>query len=161
MILKRHNKVGGFPDSRAVYSIAPNCSTPLSTARVQIYCKESEKVASDLGWGSCFLRYSVFPPYQQMASYNLALTLPMLRLLPSKAQERKDFLKPSKPCHVGIHWIAFADYSQMGTQVPGFLSFFSFLVHFVLAKLATSSIRVNMAENVIINKFQNTSLREK
>ena len=31
------------------------------------------------------------------------LTLPMLRLLSSKAQERKDFYKLSKPCHVGTH----------------------------------------------------------
>ena len=39
------------------------------------------------------------------------LTLPMLRLLSSKAQGHKDFGKPSKHCHVGIHWIAFAEYS--------------------------------------------------
>ena len=30
----------------------------------------------------------------------------------------------------------------MSTHMPGFQSFFSFLCHFVLAKLATSSIRV-------------------
>ena len=30
----------------------------------------------------------------------------------------------------------------MSTHVPGFQSFFSFLIHFVLAKLATSNIRV-------------------
>ena len=29
--------------------------------------------------------------------------LPMLRLLLSKAQERKDLLKTSKPCNVDIH----------------------------------------------------------
>ena len=39
------------------------------------------------------------------------LTLPMLRQLLSKAQGSKDYLKPSKPCHVGIHWIALAEYS--------------------------------------------------
>ena len=50
----------------------------------------------------------------------------MLRLLSSKAQGRKDFWKPSKPCHVGIHWIALAEYSQMSTHVPGFQSFFIF-----------------------------------
>ena len=53
--------------------------------------------------------------------------------------ERKD----AKTCHVGIHWKALAEYSQMSSH----LSFFSdilyrFLHHFVLAKLATSSIRV-------------------
>ena len=67
----------------------------------------------------------------------------MLRLISSKAQRHKDFWKPSKPCHVGIHWIALAVCSQMSTHVPGFQSLFSvFLQHFVLAKWATSSIRV-------------------
>ena len=47
-------------------------------------------------------------------------------------------------CHVGIHWIALAEHSQMSTHVPGFQSFLflAFLHHFVLAKLANSSIRV-------------------
>ena len=35
--------------------------------------------------------------------YTLSLTLPMLRLPSSKAQRRKDFWKPSKTCHFGIH----------------------------------------------------------
>ena len=34
------------------------------------------------------------------------------------------FLKPSNPCHVGIHWIVHAEYSQMSTHKPGFQSFF-------------------------------------
>ena len=46
----------------------------------------------------------------------LCLTLPMLRLLLSKGKGCRDFLKPSKPCHVGIHWIALAENSQMSTQ---------------------------------------------
>ena len=37
-----------------------------------------------------------------------------------QGQGRKDFRKPSKPCHVGIHWIALTEYSQMSTHVPGF-----------------------------------------
>ena len=53
------------------------------------------------------------------------LTLPMLRLLSSKAQGWKDFWKPSKPCFCQ----SFSDFS-------------GFLHHFVLAKLAASSIRV-------------------
>ena len=51
----------------------------------------------------------------------------------------KDFWKSSKPCHVGIHWIALTKCSRMSTHLAGFQSFFSI---FVLAKLATSSIRV-------------------
>ena len=30
-----------------------------------------------------------------------------------------------KPCDVGIHWKAFAEYSQVSIHVPGFTSFFS------------------------------------
>ena len=52
------------------------------------------------------------------------------------------FFKPSKPCHIGIRWIALDEYSQMSTHMPGFQSFFRFLYHFVSAKLATSSVRV-------------------
>ena len=33
-------------------------------------------------------------------------------------------------CHVGIHWKALAEYSQMSTHVPGFESFFSFFASF-------------------------------
>ena len=57
---------------------------------------------------------------------NFCLTLPMLRLLLAKAQECKDFWKTSKPCHVGTHWIALAEHSQMSTHLPGFQSFSRF-----------------------------------
>ena len=72
------------------------------------------------------------------------MTLPMLRLISSKAQECKNLWKTSKPCHVCIHWIALDEYSQMSTHMPGFQSYIRFLHHFVLAILATSSIRVNI-----------------
>ena len=62
--------------------------------------------------------------------------------LSSKLQGYKNFRKLAKPCHVGIHWIALAEYFQMSTHMPGFQSFSGFLHLFVLAKLATSSIRV-------------------
>ena len=39
------------------------------------------------------------------------LALPMLRVFSLKAQGKKGCLKPSKPCHVGIHLIALAEYS--------------------------------------------------
>ena len=71
-----------------------------------------------------------------------ALTLLMLRLLSSKAHGCKDFGKLSRPCHVGIHWIVLKECSQMSSHFPGFQSFFRFLHHFVLNKLATTSIRV-------------------
>ena len=72
------------------------------------------------------------------------LTLPMLWLLSSKLQGCKDFWKSSKPCHVGIHWIALNEYPRMRTHVPGFQSFSEFFHHLGLAKLATSSIRVKL-----------------
>ena len=46
------------------------------------------------------------------------LTFPMLRLLSFKAQECNNFLTP-KPCHVGIHWIALVEYSQISTHMAG------------------------------------------
>ena len=52
------------------------------------------------------------------------------------------FLKTSKPCHVGIHWIAHAGYSQTSMHMPVFQLFLGIFHHFVWAKLATSSIRV-------------------
>ena len=86
--------------------------------------------------------------------WNTTLTLPMLRLLSSKEQGCKDFWKLSKPCHVVIHYIALTEYSQMSTHMPGFRSFVIFLRHFELAKLATSSIRMNPS-----NLVQSTMLR--
>ena len=70
------------------------------------------------------------------------LTLPILRLLSSKAQTRNDFEKTSKPCRVGIQLIALAEYSQMSTHIPGFQLFLMFLHDFVLVEIASSSIRV-------------------
>ena len=64
------------------------------------------------------------------------LTLPMLRLLSSKAQERKDFQKTSKPCHVGTHWKALAECSQMSTHLPGFRSFSTFFASFRIGKIS-------------------------
>ena len=54
----------------------------------------------------------------------------------------QDFRKPSKPCCVGIHWIALwvlsDEYPYAGVSVI----FKDFLHHFALSKLATSSMRV-------------------
>ena len=57
------------------------------------------------------------------------------------------FLKPSKPCHVGIHCIALAEYSQMSTHVPGFQPFLRIFASFCTShNLDTSSIRVNIRD---------------
>ena len=82
-----------------------------------------------------FQKYSWSNPSQHLNPSNDEATF-------AKAQGRKPFWKRSKPCHIGIHWKALAEYCQMSTHVPGFQFFFSFLHHLVLAKLATSSIRV-------------------
>ena len=64
------------------------------------------------------------------------LTLPVLRLLSTKAKGRKDFCKLPKTCHVGTYLIALTEHSQMSTHVPGFSHFSVFLHHFVLALAA-------------------------
>ena len=59
----------------------------------------------------------------------------MLRLLPAEAQGCQDLWKPFKPCracHVGIHWMALAEFFQLTTHVPGFQSVFMFLHHFAI-----------------------------
>ena len=66
------------------------------------------------------------------------------RWVSSSAQEHKDLWKPSKPCHVGTHWKALAEFSQIRVPIcQGFSDFSGFLHYFLLAKLATNSIRVN------------------
>ena len=50
----------------------------------------------------------------------MLLMLSVLSILPSIAQGQRFFFKAFKPCHVGIHWIAHAEYSQISTHVPGF-----------------------------------------
>ena len=86
------------------------------------------------------------------------LTLPMLRLLSSQEQGCKDYWKWSKPCHVGIHWNALSEYSQMSTNEPRFQSFFMFfLYHFVVAKLATSNIRI--LQHIVLARLATTSMK--
>ena len=64
------------------------------------------------------------------------LTLPMLRLLSSKAQGHKHFSKPSKPSHVGIHWITLTEFFQMSTYMAGFLSYFRFFASFCIGQIS-------------------------
>ena len=59
----------------------------------------------------------------------------MLRLS-SKADGCKDFWKPSKPCHVGIHGIALAEHSQVNTHEPGFQSFFRLSASFCIDQIS-------------------------
>ena len=63
------------------------------------------------------------------------LTLPMLSILSSKAQGCKDFWKPPKPSHVGIHGIIPAEYSHMSTHVPGFQSFLKIFASFGIGQI--------------------------
>ena len=69
------------------------------------------------------------------------LILPMLRLIQSKQQRRKDIWKLSKPCHVGIHGKALAEYSQMSTHTPGFWH------HYLLSSI-TRTIRANQSSKI-------------
>ena len=61
----------------------------------------------------------------------------------SKAKGCKDIWKPRKPYHVGIHWIALTEYTQMSTMCQGFSHFSgSFALSFYIVQIATSSVRV-------------------
>ena len=63
----------------------------------------------------------------------------------SRHKMQKDIWILSKPCHVGIHWKALAEFFQMSTNnMPGLLLFSAFLHHIILTKLATSSKRVHV-----------------
>ena len=75
----------------------------------------------------------------------MILTHPMLRPLSFKAQVHKDFWKPCKPCHVGIHWIVLVEYSQMSTHLPGFQSFFSFFASFCIGQVSHQQLRVKQS----------------
>ena len=68
--------------------------------------------------------------------------LPRIRLLSSKARGCRDVWNPSKACFVGIHLIALFAHSRVSTHVPGIQPFFMVLYHFVMAKLDTTSIKV-------------------
>ena len=57
--------------------------------------------------------------------------------------------------------MALVEYSQMSTHVPGFQSFFRFLHHFVLAKSASSSVRVKHNLYVLLTKAMNDLKRIK
>ena len=46
------------------------------------------------------------------------------------------FWKPSKPCHVGIHWIALTELSQMSTNLTGFQLFRSFYASFSIGQIS-------------------------
>ena len=64
------------------------------------------------------------------------LTLPMLRLLSSKAQKRKILWKPWKPCHFGIHLKALVECFQMSTHLPGYQLFSSFFASFCIGQIS-------------------------
>ena len=55
-----------------------------------------------------FKNLCVFVLWMKADSALIGLTLSMLRLRLFKAQGRKDFRNPSKPCYVGIHWVKFS-----------------------------------------------------
>ena len=67
----------------------------------------------------------------------------------SKALGCKDLWKPFKPCHVGIHWIALAEYFQMSTHMSGFQYFLGCFHHFVVAKLATRVKHLTICNNTL------------
>ena len=59
-----------------------------------------------------------------------------------KPKDAKIFENHLNPVMLGIHLKALAEFSHLSTHLPGSSHFPGFFHHFVLAKLATSSIRV-------------------
>ena len=92
---------------------------------------------------SCFLLHFVLA---KLVTSFMRVTLSNVDISFAINTRMQRFGKSSKPCHIGIRWISLAKYSQMSTHVPGFKSSSCFLHTFVLAKLATSSIRVKNQE---------------
>ena len=76
----------------------------------------------------------LFNPRQEWHSCCLSWRKHKRKVNPSNAKaiyvqstRTQDFIKPSKPCCVDIHWITLAEYCQMSSNVPGFHSFSSFI----------------------------------
>ena len=84
--------------------------------------------------------YGLRPDLHTLECRRIALTLPVLGLLSSKAQGCKVFWKASKPCCVGIHWIVLLSTLRWVPVCHGFSHFSGFLHHFVLAKYRWFSI---------------------
>ena len=118
----------------AIHTMNRNRSTPVYTQ-----LPLTTRNALDMIFYACIDPSSVIMQTTSAKIDSRILTLPMLRLLPFEAQERKDFWKLSIPCHLGIHWIALTKYSQMSTMCQGFSNLSGFSHHFALAKLATVS----------------------
>ena len=58
------------------------------------------------------------------------------------------FEKPSKPCFVGVHWIALAECSQMSIHVPGCQSFFRIFASFCDGKISHQQAQGLETQNV-------------
>ena len=73
-------------------------------------------------WASLFSRETIFGRMLGIvdAVALTTLTLPLLVLQPKHKDANILGNHLLNPCHVGIHWIALAEYSQMSTHVPGF-----------------------------------------
>ena len=81
--------------------------------------------------------FNLFRPYISVATFN------PFNAEAAFVQSTRTFLKPFKLWHVGIHWIALAEYSQMSTHVP-VSHFLGFCTILYWPNLAASSIGVKV-----------------
>ena len=65
-----------------------------------------------------------------------ALTHSCLIYFRQRHKNPEKFEKLLKPCHVGIHWIALAEYFQMSTHLPGFQWFSGFFASFCIYQIS-------------------------
>ena len=98
-----------------------------------LYCKVHTYIDKDTWTENSLPIYRVWSISKECKRI---LTLPIPRLLLSKEQGRKDLPKPSKPWHVGIHWKALAEHSQMSTICQGFSYFSRFYASFCFAQIS-------------------------
>ena len=90
----------------------------------------AEAVTTDTEYGNVRWVPRFKPVYEQHVFFNPSNAEATL------AQERKNLWKPTKPCHVGIHWIALTEYSQMSIHSPRFRGFFRISALFCIGKIS-------------------------
>ena len=92
-------------------------SYPIVNSLVLYYCYKASSVAFECCVGST--PFNLNPSNAEATFVRSTLT--------------QNSWKPSKPCHVGIHWKALAEQSQMSTHLPGLRSFFRYFASVFVA----------------------------
>ena len=113
----------------------------LVTRRMWVLKTDNQSVFSKLlhktHFACQYVHFSYFNPRNQVPKHN-------------------DFLKLSRPCHVGIHWIALAEYTQMSTHMPGFQPFSRLIASFCIDQMSNQQ---HNDDTIYVINAKNTRLR--